>query len=122
MTTPNSPVDVEDHSHEVTIDVNARAAYIRLLRAPVASTQPFNEDESVILDLDVDGRLIGIEVLGFNTEIPIHALASAHGFSESMIVLLKEIQQSLWQVAMSTAGHGDALTPAPFLRAEFSHH
>jgi uncharacterized protein YuzE len=107
-------IGFDGHPQEVTIDVDARAAYIRLRRADVASTKAWNEAESVIVDLDADERLIGIEILGLNTEIPIHDLARAFGFSESLMVSLKEIQQSLWQVAMSTAGATDALVPAQF--------
>jgi uncharacterized protein YuzE len=109
-----APIGFEGHPQEITIDVDARAAYIRLRRAAVASTKPWNEAESVIVDLDADGQLIGIEVLGLNTEIPIHDLARTFGFSESVMVMLKEIQESLWQVAMSTTGASDALVPARF--------
>jgi uncharacterized protein YuzE len=109
-----APIASEGYPQEITIDFDARAAYIRLRRAAVASTRPWNEAESVIVDLDTDGQLIGIEVLGLNTEIPIHDLARKFGFSESFMVTMKEIQESLWQVAMSTAGGSDALVPAPF--------
>lgn len=96
---------------EVKIDVDARAAYIRLRRANVARTERFEGSESVIVDLDAAGMLIGIEIIGLNTAIPVDRLAQSYGLSGQLIVVLKEIQQTMWQASAAT-GAGDKLVPA----------
>jgi uncharacterized protein YuzE len=42
------------------------ASYYRLSSEPVANPQVF-VDEGCILDLDADGRLVGIEIIGLRT-------------------------------------------------------
>jgi uncharacterized protein YuzE len=101
---------------EVTIDLDAQAVYVRLLDAPVGSTRPWNAAESVIVDLGAGGQLVGIEVLGLNTEIPIDELSHAYDFSENVIRALKELQESMWQVSVTSAHTAGDLVPAPFVR------
>ena len=49
----------------VEIDTEATAAYIRLREGKVARTEPFGSESGlVMLDLDVEGNVIGIEVVG----------------------------------------------------------
>lgn len=45
----------------VTYDRQTQALYVRLSRAPVASTDRIAD--TVLLDLDAAGQLVGIEVL-----------------------------------------------------------
>jgi hypothetical protein len=68
--------------------------------------------------LDAAGHLIRIEVLGLNTEIPIDELRNAFDFSEPIIRVLKELQESMWQVSVSTttAQTGGGIVPTPFVR------
>ena len=47
----------------VEIDTEATAAYIRIRDGKVARTEPFGPG-LVMLDLDVEGNVIGIEVVG----------------------------------------------------------
>ena len=47
----------------VEIDTEATAAYIRIREGKVARTEPFGAG-LVMLDLDVEGNVIGIEVVG----------------------------------------------------------
>ena len=100
------------------MDLDAQAVYVRLRRAPVARTKPWNQAESIILDLDAVGQLIGIEVLGLNTDIPIDELSNAFDFSEPVIRVLKELQESMWQVSVSTttAQTRGGIVPTPFVR------
>lgn len=67
---------------EVKIDLEAKATYIRLRHSDVAHTQRFDGAESVLVDLDDKARLIGIEILGFDTEVPVDRLAEAYGLSD----------------------------------------
>lgn len=67
---------------EVKIDLEAKTTYIRLGYADIAHTQHFDGAESVLVDLDDEGGLIGIEILGFDTEIPVDRLAEAYGLSD----------------------------------------
>lgn len=46
---------------ELTYDPEARAAYIRLTDAMIVVTREVTEN--VLLDLDVDGNLVGVEIL-----------------------------------------------------------
>ena len=49
----------------VEIDTEATAAYIRLADAEIARTEPFGASGGfVMLDFDVDGNVVGIEVVG----------------------------------------------------------
>jgi uncharacterized protein YuzE len=49
----------------VEIDTEATAAYIRLRDAKVAHTKPWGSETGlVMLDFDVDGNVVGIEVVG----------------------------------------------------------
>lgn len=116
-----SPSSFDASVQEVTIDLDAKAVYLRLHRAPVASTKPWNQTESIILDLDASGRLIGIEVLGLNTQIPIDELSNAFNFSEPVIRALKELQESMWQVSVSVshAETGGGIRPGPMILARF---
>ena len=49
----------------VEIDTEATAAYIRLREGKVACTEPFGSESGfVMLDLDAEGNVLGIEVVG----------------------------------------------------------
>jgi uncharacterized protein YuzE len=97
---------------EVTIDDDAQAAYILIHDATVAHTRPFDDDESVILDIDADGTLIGIEVLGLNTPIPIDELALTYRLPEPLTEALRSIQEILRSTAVAIADYpGSAVVP-----------
>lgn len=98
MNTPPHPLNVEEQLPKLTIDPDAHAAYIQVLPAgtQVASTREFSAGhESVIVDLDPAGRVIGIEILDFSTHIPIRGLAETYKFSEKTINALQEFQQKI---------------------------
>ena len=109
MTAPQSCSD--RLIQEVTIDDDAQAAYILIHDAPVAHTRPFDDDESVILDIDADGTLIGIEVLGLCTPIPIDELAREYYFPEPLIAALRSIEETLRSTEVATADFGGAVVP-----------
>jgi uncharacterized protein YuzE len=112
-----TPVSNFDASvHEITMDLDAEAVYVRLRAAPVATTKPWNEAESIILDRDGFGRLIGIEVLGLATEIPIDELSNAFDLSETVIHSLKNLQESMLQASVSATRMGGVIIPAPIIR------
>jgi uncharacterized protein YuzE len=115
VTNPEHTPQFEPSALQVKIDFDARAAYIRLSHERVARTQRFDESESVLVKLDAEGKLIGIEVIGLNTELPLDRLAQTFNFSESLIVSLKGIEQQLWQAACNTA-YGEAIV-APLCSA-----
>ncbi len=49
----------------VEIDTEATAAYVRLSRRTVVRTEPFGSEKGlVMLDLDAEGNVVGIEVVG----------------------------------------------------------
>lgn len=99
---------------QLKIDVEADAAYIRLSHEHVARTRRFEGSESVLVKLDAEGKPIGIEVIGLNTELPLDRLAQTYNFSESLCSALKEVQQQLWQAKGGWAiGIGDTLVAQP---------
>jgi uncharacterized protein YuzE len=48
----------------VNVDLAVRAAYVEYAPGPSAQTVDLNETGSVAYDVDADGNVIGIEVLG----------------------------------------------------------
>ena len=96
---------------EVTIDDDAQAAYILIHDAPVAHTRPFDDDELVILDIAADGTLIGIEVLGLNTPIPIDEVVGAYRLPASLTAALHSIQETLRSTTVATADYAGAMVP-----------
>jgi uncharacterized protein YuzE len=89
---------------EVTIDEAAQVAYILIRDAEVAHTRPFDDEEMIILDLDADHALIGIEVLGLNTVIPIDELAFAYHFPEPLKATLRSIQETIAGLQQNSVG------------------
>jgi len=98
---------------EVTIDDDAQAAYILIHDAPVAHTRPFDDDEAIILDVAPDGSLIGIEVLGLNTRIPIDELGLAYRLPVPVIAALRSIERTLYSTAVATADTPGEMVPVP---------
>lgn len=108
---PFSPDDYED-SFQVKIDNDADAAYVRLHRRPVARTERFDGSEHVMIDIDGDDHLVGVEVLGLKTtDLPIAQLANRFNLSESVIQLLKEASESIWRAGFSVAVTNGGLIP-----------
>jgi uncharacterized protein YuzE len=70
-------------------DPTSDALYIRLTDADVARTQEV--DDYRILDLDVDGEVVGLEVLYPAVNLAIAPIAREHGFADQ----LAEIDQAV---------------------------
>lgn len=90
--------------------MDANAAYVRFRCAPVAQTKRFADSENVLVDVDAQDHLIGIEIIGLQTDIPIEKLSQAFGFSENTIYALKEIQYSLHQGTVISVGSDGGLS------------
>ena len=58
---------------DIAYDQKADAMYIRLSAGEVAETKQLSED--VAVDLDQDGRLLGIEILGVSEKMTPDAIA-----------------------------------------------
>ena len=75
----NSPI-------EVKVDLEANASYVRYRRLlpgeHVASSVEVDGDGAVVADVDADGGLIGIEVLGFDSE----TLDAAQSYARERLV------------------------------------
>jgi uncharacterized protein YuzE len=112
VTNPAPAPQFEPSTLQLRIDFDADAAYIRLSHERVAGTRRFDGLESVLVKLDAEGKPVGVEVLGLNTELPFDRLAQTFNFSESLIVSLKQIQQQLRGAVWAT-GIGDALVASP---------
>ena len=59
------------------MDADAGAAYIAISDAAVARTEQFSD--SVLIDLDDDNRLRGIELLKLTADVDIDGIANRHG-------------------------------------------
>lgn len=63
----------------VELDSEAHAAYIRLSDKPVCRTEPITTEQVIVtIDLDSDGEVVGIELIGV-TSFSIHDLMEAAG-------------------------------------------
>ena len=64
----------------VNVDLAVRAAYIEYAPGPSAQTVDLNDTGSVAYDVDADGSVIGIEVLGIGHP---EQIALARAFAQS---------------------------------------
>jgi len=62
---------------EMRVDAAAGAAYVALTNAEVARTEQFSS--SVLIDLDGDDRLRGIELLDLTATVDIDGIANRYG-------------------------------------------
>lgn len=63
---------------EITIDKEADAAYIYFKEiSPGEVAQTISLNDSINIDLDKDGKTLGIEILDASKNLPSHALESA---------------------------------------------
>jgi len=64
---------------KLTIDVDADAGYVSVSQAAAARTEPFAE--SVLIDVDDVGELVGIELLTLTATVDIDGIANRYGLS-----------------------------------------
>ena len=70
------------HAPVVELDSEAHAAYIRLSDNPIVRTEPVTTDEiMVMVDFDISGEAVGIELLGV-TSFSIHDLMERAGLPQ----------------------------------------
>lgn len=98
MTSRYSPV-------EVSLDKKADAAYVTLSDAPIARTVEVTD--RVFVDLDEMAVIVGVEILGLDTEIPFDRLADFHARSE-VIDLLRLIKPSVGAFVFTSASAPDS--------------
>ncbi len=72
----------------VTIDRDANAAYIRLGREASVRTEALNDFVNV--DLDSSHRVVGVELLSLDQEVPFEELAAEYHLPAGLIESLKE--------------------------------
>jgi uncharacterized protein YuzE len=61
---------------EISYDKNADAMYIRLVKGPFDRNRKI--DDFTVLDLDKDGRLLGIEFLAVSKRFPTKTFSEVH--------------------------------------------
>ena len=61
---------------EINYDKDADAMYIELRKGKFAKNKKVNED--IILDLDKQGKVLGIELLSVSKNLPNEALSEIH--------------------------------------------
>ena len=77
----------------LTIDRDADAAYIRLSSEPVARTVEIND--SVLVDVDSMGVVVGIEVLDLDADIPFGELKKRCHMRSEVIEAVRSVQPSI---------------------------
>lgn len=70
-------------SIDIEIDREADAGYIRLLGDPVERTESVTDEVNV--DLDRQGRVVGIEVLSLGAEVPFELLIQQFGVPSDVV-------------------------------------
>lgn len=90
----------------ISIDDIARAAYISFRAGDVAETRLIND--MVLADLDEQGAVIGLEVVGLATDIPYGDLYRL-GVPEEHVEALRSFRPSMFSLAMASGG---SYTPA----------
>ena len=78
------------------IDGEAKALYIRLREGDIAETIEYPEEQEVFLDLDKQGRLLGIEVLdtsGVDMESIFKDLSERYGIGDLSSLVNKSLVQ-----------------------------
>ncbi len=98
---------MSDGQIRVSIDSTANACYIRLSYLSVESTVELTAD--VLVDLDENGMVVGIETLRIQADIPIEELVSRfHVRSEIANLLLSAEKMSGIQVSQGHDGYAAA--------------
>lgn len=84
----------------VEIDHAANASYIQLSDKPISRTRCFND--RVIVDLDDEGVVVGIEVLGLDTPLPLTDLEHCFHIHSSVVNAIQALRPTVgyaWKVA-----------------------
>ncbi len=77
----------------VEVDLGVGASYIYLSDSEVAKTREFSD--SIMVDLDRNGVVVGIEILGLNTSVPFDELARRFHIHSSVIAGLNQLRPSV---------------------------
>jgi uncharacterized protein YuzE len=81
----------------VSYDSAVDALYIRLADGRAARTPEVDSDPCTLVDLDGDGNLIGIEVIGTQRPWPLHKILAAYDISdEDATMLMAAYPSSAW--------------------------
>lgn len=84
---------MSDTKVTVEIDQDADAAYIRVGAAEVADTVEFSD--SLVVDLDRFGMVVGIEVLGLGTELDFSGLFAEHHVRAEVVATIDSLRPSI---------------------------
>lgn len=83
----------EPHVLVVQVDPAANAAYLRISDSSIAKTEELND--WTLVDLDPAGKLVGVEILGLSSPIPLTELQSKFGLSEQAADLIGKLKHSI---------------------------
>ncbi len=83
----------EPHVLVVQVDPAANAAYLRLSDSPIAKTEELND--WVLVDVDATGGVVGVELLGLTSAIPLKELQSEYGLSAEAADLIEKLKHSI---------------------------
>ena len=95
-----------DYVFQVSVDIEADAAYLRMSANPVASTREVTDD--VMVDLDEFGMVVGVEMLSVQAEIPFQRLLDEFHVPSMLVEKLRALRPSVgahltWDVEGTTS-------------------
>nr|WP_227992854.1 DUF2283 domain-containing protein [Pseudactinotalea sp. HY160] len=100
----------------IAVDQDADAAYIRLSTETVVETREVTED--VMVDLDMNGIAVGVEVLGLDADIPYTTLCTEFHVHSDVVDLLRQIRPSVSGfVSLRSASGGTSMNTPSLTRA-----
>lgn len=82
---------------KLDVDVDANACYIRLSEDDIAATEEFDQAGSILVDLDSNREVVGIEILGTGTKIPLTDLEHRYHIRQERSAVLNMLLPSIEQ-------------------------
>lgn len=88
----------------VEYDVTFRMGYVQLSESDVASTREL--EDRIVVDFDAEGRVVGIELVGFTGILPVDTMATELDMTDEEVAMLREAKGRLEALMGSKATYG----------------
>lgn len=99
------------------LDEDADAAYLKVGTGEVVQTVEYNE--SIMIDLDAYGMVVGIEILGGGSvEIPVDDLVSKYHIRSAVADLLQRMDSEVASRSVASANRNPGMQPTRGLLVE----
>lgn len=101
---------------KIELDTSVDACYLRLSDGEVDSTEEFGCDGVILVDLDENREVVGIEILGTDTEIPLTELEHRYHIRADRAAQINMLLPSIKVRVQSTPDSVTTLAPNVDLR------